>query len=97
MVFTVHAFIVANDGHIGDFSGIRTKKGKTLSFNQYPVNIFRSSTLSRKCQSSYFLFCNARCTPQVVTLIWPPFNSSFPTTDSGIVSPGLDLIYNIAR
>ena len=24
---------ILNGGHIGDFSGIRTKKGKTLSFN----------------------------------------------------------------
>ena len=27
--------------------------------NVYPVNIFRSSSLSRKCQSSHFLFCIA--------------------------------------
>ena len=54
-----YAFIVANGGHTGDFSGIRTKKGETLSFNKYPVNIFRSSTFTRKCQSFNFRFCNA--------------------------------------
>ena len=44
--------------HIGNFSGLTKKKGKTLSFNQYPVNIFCSSTLSRKSESSHFLFCD---------------------------------------
>ena len=61
-----YTFIVANGGHIevttgghiGDMSGV-TKKEKTLSFNSYPVNTFRSSTLSRKCQSSHFHLCDA--------------------------------------
>ena len=53
----MYAFIFANGVHIGvttgsyitEFSGITKKKGNT----------FRSSNLSRKCQSSHFLLCDA--------------------------------------
>ena len=36
-----------------------TNEEGILSFNSYPGNTFRPSTLSRKCQSSHFPFCNA--------------------------------------
>ena len=49
---------VTTGGHIGDFSGDTKKKGKTLSFDLYLVNSFCSSNLSRKCQTSHFLFCD---------------------------------------
>ena len=41
------------------FSGVTKMKGKILTFNSCLVNTFRSSTLSRKCQSSHFLLCDA--------------------------------------
>ena len=50
---------VTTCGHIGNFSCVIKRKGKTLSFNEYLVNTFHSSTLSIKCQSSHFRLCNA--------------------------------------
>ena len=40
-------------------------KGKILTFNSCLVNTFRSSTLSRKCQSSHFSSLWRHCTPSL--------------------------------
>ena len=73
-----YAFIVANGGHIVwppaailEISvASQKRRGEFGHLISIQSTVFPSS-LSRKCQSSHFLFWR-HCTPQVITPIWPP-------------------------